>query len=123
MSRMRGTPARSPYSTQEKFGTSGPCPCPCGGGSTVRGIGLSNGQCSTFRATCTITRLPSSGGNGRCRPDKANGIRGLLMMSLGRCDYDNEGQRLSTVYTLASRSSACRNGKRPRNGRYPSANE
>src|SRR3546814_18247257 len=79
----RGRPQRSPYSTQAKFGTSGgSLGRPCGGGSTPRGIGRSNGQYSMFMARLTMIGLPRNGASlGRSR-DSANGTRGLDHIAL-----------------------------------------
>ena len=65
---MRGRPQRRPYSAQLKLGTSGTLPMPCGGVRMVRGMGWSNGQCSTL--TTRWTRMgrpsrPASGGLAR----------------------------------------------------------
>ncbi|MNS79697.1 hypothetical protein D3C72_1133580 [compost metagenome] len=61
---MRGSPQRRPYSAQLKFGTSGTVSLPCGGVSSVRGMGRSKGQCSTFTTMCARMWPPSSGING-----------------------------------------------------------
>ncbi|MOA57750.1 hypothetical protein D3C78_1819880 [compost metagenome] len=57
---MRGRPARMPYSAQLKLGTSGTVSRPCGGVMMVRGMGWSNGQCSTLMTRCTMI-LPCPG--------------------------------------------------------------
>jgi hypothetical protein len=67
--KIRGNPVRMPYSTQEKFGTSGILSLPCGPGSNLRGIGCSNGQYSTLTTTCTISGLPGAGGGSLARSD------------------------------------------------------
>ena len=62
----RQKPTRMPYSCHAQFGTSGSSGCPIGGGSTVRGIGRSMPQSSTFTMVHTTMRAsPGSLSGGR----------------------------------------------------------
>ena len=60
----RQNPTRIPYSCHDQFGTSGTWTRFPGGGSTVRGMGLSTSQFSTFTMTQTATRLPPGSASG-----------------------------------------------------------
>src|SRR3546814_18370432 len=80
--RMRGKPVRMPYSTQEKFGTSGLRSLPCGPGISLRGGGWSNGQSSHLKTTWTLSGLPGTGGGRRGTSDAiCNGLRGMEAMT------------------------------------------
>ena len=57
----RGTPQRSPYSTQLKFGMSGCSGLPCAVSKIDRGMGSSKGQTSRFTTTWTMSGLPPGG--------------------------------------------------------------
>ena len=58
-SNKRQKPTRMPYSCQAQLGKSGCIACPIGGDNTMRGIGRSWPQCSTFTITHTNMRPPS----------------------------------------------------------------
>ena len=63
-SKSRQKPTRMPYSCQAQLGRSGSSGWPMGGGSTVRGIGRSMPQSSTFTMVHTAMRAPSGNLNG-----------------------------------------------------------
>jgi hypothetical protein len=58
-SKRRQNPTRMPYSCHAQLGRSGSSGWPMGGGSTVRGIGRSIAQSSTFTMVHTTIRAPS----------------------------------------------------------------
>ncbi len=66
MALIRQKPTRWPYSCQAQLAMSGTLlATPPGGFTTVRGIGSSITQCSTFTQGHTTTRAPSGSGSGR----------------------------------------------------------